>query len=126
MAYLLTPGIPGDFNGDGTVDAADYVVWRENDGTPAGYDTWRANFGKSTASGASLSAAAAGQAVPEPNSLLLAALAAVLIRRTQRPFRSASRAKTALTYSSCDVERGTLQQAQCGFEVEQFGLGSQL
>ena len=37
-------GIPetsmGDFNGDGTVDAADYVVWRKTDGTPLGYDTW--------------------------------------------------------------------------------------
>ena len=29
-AYLLTPiPIPGDFNHDGTVDAADYVVWRK-------------------------------------------------------------------------------------------------
>ena len=35
-AYLLTPvPIPGDFNHDGTVDAADYVVWRKTDGTPS-------------------------------------------------------------------------------------------
>jgi len=36
---------PGDYNQDGTVDAADYIVWRKVDGTQAGYDTWRENFG---------------------------------------------------------------------------------
>ncbi len=36
----------GDYNGDGEVDAADYVVWRKtNLNGQAGYDTWRANFG---------------------------------------------------------------------------------
>ena len=43
------PTIPGDFNLDGTVDAADYVVWRKNPGgvyTPADYTTWRTNFGQ--------------------------------------------------------------------------------
>ena len=46
-AYLLTPiPIPGDFNHDGTVDAADYVVWRKTGGitrpmtTPPGAPTW--------------------------------------------------------------------------------------
>ena len=43
------PGITGDYNNNGTVDAADYVVWRKNDGTQDGYDTWRANFGASAA-----------------------------------------------------------------------------
>jgi hypothetical protein len=38
----------GDFNGDGSVDAADYVVWRGNlgsDYTDDDYQIWRANFG---------------------------------------------------------------------------------
>src|SRR6476659_1146802 len=36
-AYLLTPILlPGDFNDNGVVDGADYVVWRKTDGTPAG------------------------------------------------------------------------------------------
>ena len=41
MVLLIpaAPGIPGDFNDDGTVDAADYVVWRKNDGTQAGYNS---------------------------------------------------------------------------------------
>ena len=35
---------PGDYNQDGNIDAADYVVWRKTDGTQTGYDTWRAHF----------------------------------------------------------------------------------
>ncbi len=35
-----------DYNGDGTVDAADYVVWRKTGiNGQQGYDDWRANFG---------------------------------------------------------------------------------
>jgi hypothetical protein len=46
---------PGDFNEDGTVDAADYVVWRRELG--ADYEesdlaAWRANFGWSANSAA--------------------------------------------------------------------------
>ena len=42
----------GDFNGDGAVDAADYVVWRKTDGSQAGYDLWRTNFGRTAAAAA--------------------------------------------------------------------------
>ena len=45
------PGPPGDYNSDGTVDAADYVVWRTSDGTQPGYDTWRGHFGETAGSG---------------------------------------------------------------------------
>jgi len=40
---------PGDFNHDGTVDGADYVVWRKGSGTKytaADYDSWRTHFGQ--------------------------------------------------------------------------------
>jgi hypothetical protein len=40
-------GLPGDINGDGVVDAADYVAWRKDGGTQDDYDTWRAHFGQS-------------------------------------------------------------------------------
>ena len=43
------PALAGDYNEDGIVDAADYVVWRKGLGTiyiQAQYDVWRANFGK--------------------------------------------------------------------------------
>ena len=44
---VTTPGgqIPGDYNGDNTVNAADYVVWHQSIGTQSKYDEWRANFG---------------------------------------------------------------------------------
>jgi hypothetical protein len=73
--------IPGDFNNDGTVDAADYVVWRKTDGTQAGYDSWRANFGRTVAAGGSVAAATeppvTTAAVPEPSAAVLVTLAIV-------------------------------------------------
>lgn len=44
---LVVAGLAGDFNHDGTVDGADYVVWRKTGGSPADYIAWRANFGQS-------------------------------------------------------------------------------
>lgn len=81
------PILAGDYNDDGVVDAADYVVWRRSfeTSTPlvnetaslgtvdsADYDAWRANFG-ATDPGSGL-----GSAVPEPTSALLAILALYL------------------------------------------------
>jgi autotransporter-associated beta strand protein len=78
------PGVPGDFNEDYIVDAADYLIWRENEGTtnqlpndnnlggtvgPAHYDLWRSNFG--TVGGGSGSAAGTSAGVPEPATLAL-------------------------------------------------------
>jgi hypothetical protein len=65
--------LPGDYNHDGTVDAADYVVWRKTDGTPAGYTTWRAHFGQTAGSG---SGASLNAVVPEPAMSVLLMLAA--------------------------------------------------
>ena len=75
--------LDGDYNGNGKVDAADYVLWRDNPaahGGAGGYNTWRANFGASSGSGAGLGA---GAAVPEPTSvmLILVGLAALGFRR---------------------------------------------
>jgi T5SS/PEP-CTERM-associated repeat protein len=55
---------PGDFNLDRAVNAADYVVWRKTDGTPAGYNEWRANFGQPAPGAGGIST------VPEPATLL--------------------------------------------------------
>jgi len=65
---FVAPDPAGDYNNDGTVDAADYVVWRKTDGTQAGYNFWRANFGQPAGSGAG---AGAIVAVPEPTTLVL-------------------------------------------------------
>jgi hypothetical protein len=52
------------------VDGADYVLWQATDGTVASYLLWRSNFGK-------LASSAAGQAITEHPTLLLALLAIV-------------------------------------------------
>ena len=41
-SYFL--GFPGDYNDDGRVDAADYVVWRKTDGTQSGLHTLASQF----------------------------------------------------------------------------------
>jgi serralysin len=73
---LRPPMLNGDYNGDGKVDAADYVVWRKNGiNGLQGYNDWRANFG-STAPGAV-------SAVPEPTTLVgaLVPLCLLMCRR---------------------------------------------
>jgi hypothetical protein len=61
--------LAGDFNGDGSVNAADYVVWRK--GEPGGtfdqddYNDWRMNFSSPSGNGS-----LAGAAVPEPGALI--------------------------------------------------------
>jgi hypothetical protein len=68
--WFLSP-TAGDFNGNGVVDAADYVVWRKGLGTlftQSDYSVWRAHFGQTVGSGAGASAIAA---VPEPATLML-------------------------------------------------------
>ena len=87
QSSVLPPSFAGDYNGDGKVDAADYVSWRaaldtgatlasnetESLGVTdqADYDAWRANFGGSqVGGGAALSSSAT--TVPEPTSILLA------------------------------------------------------
>jgi hypothetical protein len=83
----LVPLLPGDFSNDGTVDAADYVVWRKNpNGEQSMYEVWRANFGASLGVGAASRAAPSpprlggpSAAVPEPTALALGALALALL-----------------------------------------------
>jgi PEP-CTERM motif len=85
--------LAGDYNNNGKVDAADYPLWRKNNGTsnslgpndPLGppitlaqYTQWRTNFGKpATGSGVNVSS------VPEPSTILLlmVSLVGVLGRR---------------------------------------------
>jgi probable HAF family extracellular repeat protein len=91
---------PGDFNNDGAVDAADYVVWRKglgNDYTQNDYNLWRAHFGRapsegwSAGSGEALPSAEPLQAaVPEPATLRLVTLAVLFaFHRFFRRYRHA-------------------------------------
>jgi hypothetical protein len=96
VAYTTASQPDGDYNGNGVVDAADYVLWRGSlgqsvttkgsgaDGNQSGavdpgdYTYWRERFGN-------VGASSAGQRVPEPAqaliSLLAGALASVQRRR---------------------------------------------
>ena len=86
----------GDYNNDGTVNAADYVLWRKKNGQNASlpndltsgtvndddYFVWRANFGNTTGASALVtgfvryvtSGSGSGSAVPEPTGVVLAGL----------------------------------------------------
>ena len=79
LSSVIVPvGVQGDYNNNGVVDAADYVLWRnggplqneiDTPGTvnAADYTAWRARFGSTSGSGSVLN----GSAVPEPQSVLL-------------------------------------------------------
>jgi hypothetical protein len=69
----LSIALPGDYNQDGVVNAADYTVWRNTDRTQAGYNTWRANFDSTEGSGSTT-----GGAVPEPKTVVLLMLTAAI------------------------------------------------
>ncbi|HJQ82147.1 MAG TPA: hypothetical protein VJ828_19435, partial [Lacipirellulaceae bacterium] len=85
----IVPEPSGDFNHDGIVDAADYVVWRKGLGTSYDqddYGVWRENFGSSLGPGSGValpSTEPLSAAVPEP-----AAIALLLIAAALRPLRA--------------------------------------
>jgi hypothetical protein len=69
--FLSRP--PGDYNNDGAVDAADYVVWRKGLGsmfTPDHYNLWLTRFGETVSDGGSLVSTVTPISVPEPKCLL--------------------------------------------------------
>jgi hypothetical protein len=83
----VAPGVAGDYNGNGVVDMADYVLWRNGGpllnevNTPGtvdatDYDAWRARFGNTSGSGSGLGS---GSAVPEPSIMSLFALSSILM-----------------------------------------------
>ncbi len=95
ITYTVGSPPTGDYNGNGVVDAADYVVWRKTfnqsvspagsgaDGNQSGtiedgdYTYWRARFGNSA------SGLGSGASVPEPSTLanLLFVVGLALFRR---------------------------------------------
>ena len=84
----------GDFNNDGSVDAADYTVWRDSLGTSGSglaadanddgtidsldYDVWVTNYGTS------LSVTALSTAIPEPNAAVMLAASSLLLSLRNR------------------------------------------
>jgi hypothetical protein len=93
---VAQPPVPGDYNHNGVVDAADYVVWRASlgstmalaaDGNMNGkidagdYDVWAEQFGQSPPAPAAASAAA------EPSSGMLILCGALLMAGVGRSLR---------------------------------------
>ena len=74
LTSVPASGVPGDYNGDLNVDAADYIVWRKTDSNnPAGYQQWRSHFGNVTP-GSGAGASLADGVETQPNSLALLVL----------------------------------------------------
>jgi amidase len=90
--------LPGDFNGDGIVDAADYVVWRNGLGTTytkTDYNLWRSNFGRAASAEGSTGSDAErtfteplSPAVPETPTMLLCIWTMIVIYMASRIGRS--------------------------------------
>jgi hypothetical protein len=97
------PAVPGDYSRNGTVDAADYVVWRDRLGTNIqlfnevpnvtpgmvtveDYTAWQARFGRTSGAGV-----VAVSAVPEPSTLACLAwcIACAFCRKRHAPIMGA-------------------------------------
>jgi arabinogalactan endo-1,4-beta-galactosidase len=96
---FLDATLPGDYNTDGLVDSADYIIWRktlgsttdlrangDNTGSSTGvidqadYNFWKAHFGNSLPAGAG-----SGQStVPEPLAILLWAIGIAILTSARR------------------------------------------
>jgi autotransporter-associated beta strand protein len=75
---VTTGPLPGDFNSDGAVDAADYVLWRKQLGSPyteTHYNTWRSNYAEGDG-GSGLGGDSVHFNVPEPMNVVLLITAA--------------------------------------------------
>ena len=76
---LKVIGLVGDYNSDGKVDSADYVVWRNDPtsfGGAGGYTNWRTHFGTHAGSG---SATLETTVVPEPGTVMLVVAGALAL-----------------------------------------------
>jgi autotransporter-associated beta strand protein len=83
VTQFIPPPLAGDFNADGRVDMADYIVWRKSGGTTGDYNDWRTNFGRTSPGAGSGSSLDGNSAVPEPSAVVLVILGiiAVALRR---------------------------------------------
>jgi hypothetical protein len=97
LEVLAAAGLPGDYNEDGTVDAADYTVWRNNLGSPTAlpnddtpgtgpddYTRWKQFYGTSAGSGIGGIVQATDITVPEPTALMAIMQAVIAVFSMRR------------------------------------------
>ena len=102
LTLIDVPTLPGDYNRDGMVNAADYIVWRDTFGSnnnlaadndssglidAQDYESWKANYGRPSGSASATFSPVHG--VPEPSALGLTLLGvgwALAIMPRQRQF----------------------------------------
>jgi hypothetical protein len=82
LAVFALPN--GDYNQNGLIDTADYVVWRRTLGQPSTYNAWRQRFGSSAGTGSALEVSGG---VPEPASLALVGWLFLGLLALSRPAR---------------------------------------
>jgi T5SS/PEP-CTERM-associated repeat protein len=126
---LLTSGILGDYNRNGAVDAADYVVWRKTlrqggSGLPADGDgngqvdlndlnVWRANFGNTAGSGAGSVAGTSSTtnpAVPEPASMAIVIVAVIFAACPVSTAKTRRKTDCSLSMRHLDISRQSAKQ----------------
>lgn len=98
LTALLVHNVPGDYNHSGTVDAADYIVWRDSRGSTlnlaadgnnnqvvdsADYTFWRSHLGQTSGSGMGSEFDGSAIGVPEPAAISLAFFA-LIVRAARR------------------------------------------
>jgi hypothetical protein len=116
----LPEPVPGDYNGNGIVDAADYSIWRNTLGSTtdlrangnnsgasaniidqADYTYWKTHFGQTSASGGG------AFGVPEPVAILLllaGGMSSFIVRPRWRSLAQRGRAPTSLRWADHKVE----------------------
>jgi hypothetical protein len=143
--FIPTMFHPADYNRDGTVNAGDYPVWRNNKGTsgpdgdgtgPVGvpdgmvdlldYSFWKLHYGTvGPGTGSGSGGAIAGLAVPEPQSaaLLAMGIAAAALRRARSwPARGRTAQKRHFRRGGTDEMAGLPAARHTGHVPERAGF----
>jgi endo-1,4-beta-xylanase len=130
-------GLMGDYNDDGLVDAADYIVWRKFEGTttalpndngiigsvgPEHYNLWRANF-RNSAFDVAATAQVGVSPVPEPTSALLAIWAAAWFASRSSPLITRQSRKVPSAVDTDDSQTSTVHTDRCRSSVVGVSCG---